>query len=122
MPGPLIHTLIKIQTKCFFIFLCLITMSMNGLTQNKGLNQKISISLKGISLEKALDSVAQKTNTYFTYNSNILMDQPLVNLEAKEESKRTARTATNGDVLPARNGPVWRESTTTVTDFTEDTY
>ncbi|WP_372645911.1 hypothetical protein, partial [Ancylomarina sp.] len=60
-------------------------MSILGLAQNKGLNQKISISLKEISLEKALDSIARKTNTYFTYDASILIDRPHVNIQAKEE-------------------------------------
>jgi hypothetical protein len=58
---------------------------MNGLTQNNGLNQKITISLKDISLEKALDSIAKSTNTYFTYDTSILQNKPQVNLVANEE-------------------------------------
>jgi len=85
MPRPLIHTLIKIQTKRIFLFFCLISMSMLGLAQNNGLNQKITISLKDISLEKALDSIAKNTNTYFTYDASILRNKPQVNLVANEE-------------------------------------
>ena len=60
-------------------------MSMNGLGQNKDLNQKISITLNEISLEKALDSIAQKTNTYFTYDASIIKGKPLVNIKAEKE-------------------------------------
>ena len=79
-----IHTLNKIQKKSLFLFLCLITTSMFSLAQNKDLNQKITISLTEISLESALDSIAQKTNTYFTYDASILLSKPIVNIEAKE--------------------------------------
>lgn len=80
-----IHTLNKIQKKSLFLFLCLFTTSMISLAQNKDINQKITISLHEISLENALDSIAKKTNTYFTYDTSILLNKPLVNLVANEE-------------------------------------
>ncbi len=84
MLGISIHTLNKVQTKSLILFFCLFTTSVISLAQNKDLNQKISISLKEISLEKALDSIAQKTNTYFTYDARILLNKPLVNIEVSE--------------------------------------
>ena len=84
MLGINIHTLNKVHTKSLILFLCLFTTSVISLAQTKDLNQKISINLKEISLEKALDSIAQKTNTYFTYDASILLNKPLVNIEANE--------------------------------------
>ncbi|MCZ4695969.1 carboxypeptidase-like regulatory domain-containing protein [Ancylomarina euxinus] len=80
------HTSIKLQTKSLFLIFCLLMVSVVSLSQNKGLNQKISINLKEISLEKALDSIAKKTNTYFTYDASILIDKPHVNLIVNEET------------------------------------
>ena len=84
MQSVSIHTLDKVQMKSIILFLCFFTMSMISLAQNKDLNQKISISLKKISLEKALDSIAQKTNTYFTYDTRMLLNKPLVNIEVSD--------------------------------------
>lgn len=84
MLGISIHTLNKVQMKSLTIFLCLFTTSVISLAQNKDINQKISISLNEISLENALDSIAKKTNTYFTYDARILLNKPLVNVEAKK--------------------------------------
>lgn len=55
------------------------------LAQKKGLDQKISISLNQVSLENALDSIAKKTNTYFTYDASILVNKPKVNIVANQE-------------------------------------
>jgi len=79
-----IHTLNKVSAKSLILFLYLFTTSVISLAQNKDINQKISISLNEISLENALDSIAKKTNTYFTYDARILLDKPLVNIEASE--------------------------------------
>lgn len=75
----------KFQTKTLFLLFCLLMISVVSLSQNKGLNQKISINLVDLSLENALDSIAKKTNTYFTYDASILIGKPKVNLTAKEE-------------------------------------
>ena len=84
MLGINIHTFNKVKAKSLILFLCLFTTSVISLAQNKDLNQKITISLKEISLERALDSIAQKTNTYFTYDARILQNKALVNIEASE--------------------------------------
>ncbi|RZT95447.1 carboxypeptidase-like protein [Ancylomarina subtilis] len=79
------HTIIKIQTKSSLMIFCLLLISMVSLSQNKGLNQKISINLIDLSLENALDSIAKKTNTYFTYDASILIGKPRVNLVAEDQ-------------------------------------
>ncbi|MRT93216.1 carboxypeptidase-like regulatory domain-containing protein [Ancylomarina sp. 16SWW S1-10-2] len=84
MLGISIHTFNKAKAKRLIIFLCFFTASVISLAQNKDLNQKITICLKEISLENALDSIAQKTNTYFTYDARILQNKALVNIEVKE--------------------------------------
>jgi len=79
------HKLCQIKIKAHFLCFCLLIMSMSVLSQSKGLDQKITIQLNEISLEKALDSIAKKTNTYFTYNANILIGAQPVKLIAKDE-------------------------------------
>ncbi|RXQ91560.1 carboxypeptidase-like regulatory domain-containing protein [Ancylomarina salipaludis] len=85
MLKPITHIIIKIQTKTLFLLFCLLMISGVSLSQNNGLNQRISIDLKNLSLENALDSIAKKTNTYFTYDASILIGKPRVNLVAKNE-------------------------------------
>ncbi|MFT5748811.1 MAG: hypothetical protein ACI93S_000058 [Ancylomarina sp.] len=84
MLGISIHTLKKVHAKSLMLFLCLFATSVISLAQNKDLNQKISISLVEISLENALDSIGQKTNTYFTYDARILLNKPLVNIKTND--------------------------------------
>jgi len=79
------HIQIKLQTKSLFFICCFLMINMVVFAQNKGLDQKISINLSQLSLENALDSIAKKTNTYFTYDASILANKPLVNLVANEE-------------------------------------
>ena len=86
MPNVFRHKLGKITIKAQLFCFCLIMMSMSVLSQSKGLDQKISIRLNEISLEQALDSIAKKTNTYFTYNADILIDAPQIRLIAEDEA------------------------------------
>lgn len=79
------HIQSKNQIKIILVFICILMLNINGFAQNKGLKQKISIQLKEVSLEAALDSIAKLTNTYLTYNANILVNKPKVSLIAKEE-------------------------------------
>lgn len=85
MPNIISHKLGKIKIKALFFCFGLIMMSMSAMSQGKGLNQRITIRLNEISLEMALDSIAKKTNTYFTYNANILINTPPVKLVAEDE-------------------------------------
>ena len=84
MLGIGIHTLNKVQVKSLMIFIYLFTSSLICLSQYKDLNQKITIDLKEVSLESALDSIAKKTNTYFTYDTRILLNKPSININVNE--------------------------------------
>ncbi len=81
-----VHIIIRFLANSLLLLLSFLLLTMNGFSQKNDLNQKISIRFDKVSLENALDSIAKKTNTNFTYNTHILLNKDLVNIEVQNRS------------------------------------
>ena len=65
------------------LFICALV--PNSFAQKNILQTKISINLNNINANAAMDSIAQKTDCYFTYNSNLFSDNKIVSVHKNNE-------------------------------------
>ncbi len=70
---------------CLLILFSVTVIIANGVTGEKVLKNKITISLEDVPMKKALKSIEKKAKVYFTYKSSLINDISEITIKAEKE-------------------------------------